>query len=174
NTYHYDISTTDAHAASYRPYALNRRGGALTHRENDKTFKYKGATDLLPRTAFIPAIFDAYGGIGPQFETHLKIVTRFARDNCLIDYPHEWMRSLLDTFSCTIVKANADMCLEYNARVADAITSKPSASDQTPSKKRASRKNRTPAKSNNKSLNRSQSSIHTPAQLNKAVSKAAT
>ena len=30
------------------------------------------------------------------------------------------------------------------------------------------------AKSNNKSLNRSQSSIHTPAQLNKAVSKAAT
>jgi len=171
-SYHYDISTTDSHAASYRSEALKRRAGAIILRENHKTLKYKPATDLLDRTEFVPVVFDAYGGIGPKFEDHLKIVARYARENCLIDYPHEWMRSLLDTCSCIIVKANADMCYEYNLKVSNAITNKPSAAQPSPSKSKGNQKGKTPVKSN-AVLNRTQSTLSTPVSKQQTVSRQA-
>ncbi|KAJ3176277.1 hypothetical protein HDU85_007255 [Gaertneriomyces sp. JEL0708] len=181
-TIHLDISNTDAHAVSCRPHALKIPGGAIAHRENKKIFKYKGATDLLRNTSFVPVIFDQYGGMGQHLVDFLKMFARFIRDNCLVDSPKELMTSLYDSLSCIVVKENAKMILAHLSISGDNIANgKHSADQPTPSKTRRVRQSKSAKKRNNQltrttstttsSSNRRQT-IHATSTVNRSRSLA--
>ena len=149
---------------------MQKRGGAIAHREVEKIKKYEPATNKLRRTGFVPAVFDSYGGIGEQWAAHLKLLVRYSFENCLIDYPNEWVASLVDNCSCVIVKANANICYEYFELVADLLSNNRSAHHRTPSRKVDNQEDMTPSR--RRKMTKAFSAISTPV-TNKIVSNQA-
>jgi hypothetical protein len=146
HTYHLHISNSDAHGTSYRSYALAKRGGAIIQRENGKIYKYKGATDLLRSTTFVPFIFDRYGVMGEHSTKFMSLFARYCRDNCLIDIPKELMSSIYDSFSCSIIKENAKMILDHLSIMGDNITHGKFSTDEPTLSRKPVSKAKTPKK----------------------------
>ena len=110
--------------------------------------------------------------MGSKFDNWLKGHTRYIKDNCLIDYPHEYMASLHDSCSCIIVKANADMVYEYNRLVSNMITNNSGAGIRTPYKQKARQSHKSSMKSKT-TIKRTQSISVTPASKKHVGNKSA-